>query len=81
MNDSKVDRWNQLFAQVVCFSFLRIVPPSAGWCPTSIVALPGEVFWSPLSPSSPLQELFFLSLSEILLSELCFEKGFDTFKV
>lgn len=70
--------------QVVCFLFMRIVPPSAGLCTTLktlTVTLPGKIFGRPLSPSTPLQEPALLALSEIPPSELCFEKDSDTFKV
>lgn len=43
--------------QVVCFLFMRIVPPSAGLCTTLKtlkVTLPGKIFGRFLSPSTPL---------------------------
>ena len=68
-----MERWNH-------FSFVRIVPLVLGgaqpaqpqWGPSQ-----GEIFWPPLSLSSSRTPLW--SLCDILLSELCFEKAFDSF--
>lgn len=68
--------------QVVCFLYMRSVPPSAGRCTTPKtlkVTLPGKVFGRLVSPFTPLQDPALLVLFEIPPSELCFEKDSDDF--